>query len=63
MAWLVGQVFYTLDGSDPRLSPGVISPKAREYKQPVLLSPSMQLCARVRSEHGLWSAPKHVKIE
>lgn len=61
MAWLVGQVFYTLDGSDPRLSGGAVSPKALEYKESVLLSPSMQMCARVRSEHGLWSAPKVVK--
>jgi hypothetical protein len=61
MAWLVGQVFYTVDGSDPRLSGGAVSPKALEYKQPVLLSPSMQMRARVRSEHGLWSAPKVVK--
>jgi hypothetical protein len=27
MAWLAGQVFYTLDGSDPRLSGGDLSPR------------------------------------
>jgi hypothetical protein len=62
MAWLVGQVFYTLDGSDPRLSGGAVSPKALEYKQPVTASSGAQLCARVRSEHGLWSAPRVLKI-
>jgi hypothetical protein len=54
--WLVGQVFYTVDGSDPRLCGGSVSAKAIEYKRPVALAAGAQLRARVRSEHGLWSA-------
>ena len=58
MGWLVGKVFYTLDGSDQRLSGGAVSPKALEYKDPVMLPPGTQFCARVRSDEGLWSAPR-----
>jgi hypothetical protein len=57
MACLVGKIHYTTDGSDPRVSGGGVSPKAAEYKEPIAVTPWLRLCARVRSEYGLWSAP------
>ena len=58
----VGKIYYSLDGSDPRLSGGSISPKALEYSVPIRLAAGDRLCARVRSEYGLWS-PKAAGFE
>jgi hypothetical protein len=57
MACAVGNIFYTTDGSDPRLRGGDISPNAKEYKTPLPIEPGLNIKARVRSEYGLWSAP------
>lgn len=50
-----GKIFYTLDGSDPRLPGGGISGKAVEYVAPLHLLKAAVLSARVRSEYELWS--------
>ncbi len=39
-------VYYTTDGSDPRLSQGAISPKAVAYRGPIRLADSMRIIAR-----------------
>jgi hypothetical protein len=61
MACLDGKIYYTLDGSDPRLPGGTISPKALEYKEAIPFQPDLCVMARVRSDFGLWSAPAVVK--
>jgi hypothetical protein len=63
MACLDGKIYYTLDGSDPRLSGGAISPKANEYKEAIPFKPDLRVMARVRSAYGLWSAPVVVEGE
>jgi hypothetical protein len=55
-----GRIFYTLDGSDPRLPGGGVSPRAIEYKAPLLVWAHLRLVARVRSEFGLWSATTRI---
>jgi Fn3 domain-containing protein len=42
-------VYYTLDGSDPRLSQGAISSSAIAYKGPIVLQTNMQIVARARN--------------
>jgi len=50
-----GEIYYTLDGEDPRLPGGAINtPHAIRYTEPVLLAESTQVKARVLS--GAWSA-------
>lgn len=60
MACLVGKIYYTTNGTDPRLYGGAVSPAALEYCGPILLGPTNRLFARVRSEYNLWSAPRKV---
>ena len=51
-----GQIYYTLDGTDPRLWGGAILPAAIQYNgNPVILYESMLVKARVRYAGG-WSA-------
>jgi hypothetical protein len=50
------QIFYTLDGTDPRASAGEPSPKAQVYQGPVKAPKSGKILARVRSGPR-WSAP------
>jgi hypothetical protein len=57
MSCQVGKIYYTLDGSDPRLPGGNISTNAIEYTAPVSIPKQTRLIARVRSEYALWSAP------
>jgi hypothetical protein len=49
MAAPAGTIHYTLDGSDPRLRGGGISPAAEVYTGPVTLETNARLVARVRS--------------
>ncbi|HAB17609.1 MAG TPA: hypothetical protein DCE44_14290, partial [Verrucomicrobiales bacterium] len=51
-----GTIYYTTDGSDPRLPGGGISPSARTYSAPVELTENVQLQARARSLNNDWSA-------
>ena len=50
-----GTIYYTLDGSDPRLLGGAVSPRARIYAAPVVLDETAEVNARVLSS-GTWSA-------
>jgi hypothetical protein len=52
----VGRILYTLDGTDPRQPGGTMHPKAQVYKEPVPVSGSAKVFARVL--HGTaWSGP------
>lgn len=51
-----GKVYYTLDGSDPRLPGGGVSPKAQVYREPISLKAGQRLLARAQHRSG-WSAP------
>jgi len=42
-------IYYTLDGSDPRLSGGELSPAARLYSGPVTLNANTRVVARARN--------------
>jgi len=55
MAAPAGTIWYTLDGSDPRLIGGGISPAAIQYTGAVTLDVAAQVKARVRSGSD-WSA-------
>ncbi len=41
-------IYYTLDGSDPRLAQGAVSPNALLYTNPIPLSSSVRIVARAR---------------
>jgi hypothetical protein len=49
-------VWYTQDGSDPRLAGGAVNPAAVSYSSAVTLSKSILLKARARTSEGVWSA-------
>lgn len=49
-------VWYTLDGSDPRLPGGVLNPQAIEYTGPLPLTRSVRVKARALASSGLGSA-------
>ena len=51
----LGTVYYTLDGSDPRLPGGALNHTALEYTAPVDLGGSATVRARVRND-AVWSA-------
>ncbi|MHC1765600.1 MAG: CotH kinase family protein [Verrucomicrobiia bacterium] len=51
-----GTIFFTTDGSDPRLAGGEASSKAREFEEPVTLHSGTRIIARVRSD-SRWSGP------
>ena len=57
-----GEVYYTLDGSDPRLVGGKISPVAQKYDRPVRLGKTSVLKVRVLCE-GEWSAIDELPFE
>ena len=49
----VGEIYYTLDGSDPRGEDGVIHPQATLATSPIPLGELTQVTARVyRADHG-----------
>lgn len=51
-----GKILFTLDGSDPRLPGGGVSPKAKTYSAPIPLNTAANLVARVQHRSG-WSSP------
>ncbi|MGB0326864.1 MAG: lamin tail domain-containing protein [Akkermansiaceae bacterium] len=50
-----GTIYYTLDGTDPRLPGGSINPSA-ETGTTVTINSPLSLMARVRLDNGTWSA-------
>ncbi len=51
-----GKIYFTVDGSDPRLSGGEVSPKARVYEAAIAAGADARLMARVLVNHR-WSGP------
>jgi hypothetical protein len=49
-----GKIYYTLDGSEPRLAGGKVSPKAKAYDSPVTVDGNVVAKARVLLESD-WS--------
>ena len=52
----IGKIYYTIDGTDPRLAGGAVSSKATLYFAPLRLDENAKLLARARHE-GRWSGP------
>ena len=50
-----GEIYYTLNGSDPRLIGGALSPSAQLYTSPIPISGNAYLRARVKNSTN-WSA-------
>ena len=44
-----GEIYYTLDGSDPRVAGGSVSGSAVKYLRPIQINENVQLVARVRN--------------
>jgi hypothetical protein len=51
-----GEIYYTLDGTDPRSSGGSVSPKAQLYRNAISLGEKAEIMARVYAKKS-WSAP------
>ena len=51
-----GEIYYTLDGADPRAGGGEVARAAANFKAPVTLDRGAKIFARARQE-GRWSAP------
>ncbi|HEY0549850.1 MAG TPA: CotH kinase family protein, partial [Verrucomicrobiae bacterium] len=51
-----GDIFYTLDGSDPRAPGGATAKAAKKYEGPIKMDPDTKVVARVR-RGSAWSAP------
>ena len=51
-----GEIYFTLDGTDPRASDGEIAKAARAYGTPVPVKPKTKLFARVRQANR-WGGP------
>ena len=51
-----GTIYYTTDGTDPRLTGGEVARTARLYFEAITLSENTRLKARVRGADGAWSA-------
>ena len=51
-----GEIYFTVDGTDPRASGGLPAKSAQAYKTPIDLRPGAKLFARVRNENR-WSGP------
>lgn len=56
-----GQLYYTIDGSDPRQPGGGISSKARRYQSPIACDGPMQICARAYLQNS-WSSPTKTAV-
>ncbi|MGC8887388.1 MAG: immunoglobulin domain-containing protein [Verrucomicrobiia bacterium] len=57
MRTTIGTIYYTLDGSDPRLPGGLISPNAIPYTGEFIPPPNSVIMARVYHTNQ-WSAPR-----
>ncbi len=58
-----GTIYYTTDGSDPRLPGGQPSATAKAFSTPVTLRENTRLQARVQTATGAWSALNSADFE
>ena len=49
-------IYYTMDGTDPRLPGGAVSPTALIYSGPVTLNTLVTIRSRIKNGNGEWSA-------
>ena len=56
-----GQVYFTIDGSDPRVSGGTRSSVAQAYQAPISVTNTVTVTARTQKENR-WSSPVTVKV-
>jgi hypothetical protein len=56
------RIFYTLDGGDPRLAKGALSPSAREYAGPLPITGPVRVLARARRGED-WSPKAEAVFE
>lgn len=56
-----GRIFYTLDGTDPRLPGGAVRPEAQVYQGPISIAGPVRLFARVHVGSE-WSGPTVVEF-
>jgi hypothetical protein len=56
-----GKIFFTTDGSDPRLPGGSLSPKAQPYQVPVAAAGGAHIVARVQQDKR-WSSPAGARV-
>jgi hypothetical protein len=56
-----GQVYFTVDGTDPRVTNGSVSSAAKVYQSPVTVKKPVRIVARARSANG-WSSPVAVHM-
>jgi hypothetical protein len=56
-----GRIFFTTNGSDPRLPGGAVSPQARAYEGPVGLAGEARVFARVHKDNR-WSSPAVARL-
>ncbi|MEY2410830.1 MAG: hypothetical protein QOF48_3500 [Verrucomicrobiota bacterium] len=57
----VGRIYFTLDGTDPRLAGGAVSASARGYAQPLSVTNALEIFARTQKENR-WSSPLKIKL-
>ena len=57
----VGKVYFTLDGTDPRLPGGAVSPSARGFDQPLSVTNTLRIFARTQKENR-WSSPFKTRV-
>jgi hypothetical protein len=50
-----GQVYFTIDGTDPRLPGGAASPAAKPYQAPLTITNGLRIVARTQKD-GRWSS-------
>ncbi len=60
-----GTIYYTTNGTDPRLEGGGISPSAQVYSGPISIMGPLEIRARVRVSDSAWSAmcPRHFYVD
>jgi hypothetical protein len=51
-----GQIYFTLDGTDPRVPGGAASPAAKAYQAPLTITNGLRIVARTQKD-GRWSSP------
>lgn len=57
-----GEIFYTLDGTDPRTAGGAKAAQAKSFAEPIAVDKEMNVVARLRRGQ-LWSPPARMTIK
>jgi hypothetical protein len=50
-----GEIYYTLDGTDPRATGGAVAESAVLYEAPIPVTQNIKVTARLLTEEGAWS--------